>query len=61
MSVSAVCVGVCLSVRDHIFGTTRPIFINFLYMLPTAMARSFSGIVVLRYVLPVYGWRHICS
>jgi len=30
MSVS-VCV--CLSVRDHIFGTRRPIFTNFLCML----------------------------
>ena len=32
MSVSVcvcVCVCVCLSVRDHIFGTTRPIFTNF--------------------------------
>ena len=28
MSVS-VCLSVCLSVRDHIFGTTRPIFTNF--------------------------------
>jgi len=28
MSVS-VCLCVCLSVRDHIFGTTRPIFTKF--------------------------------
>ena len=33
MSVS-VCLCVCLSVRDHIFGTTRPIFTKFLCMLP---------------------------
>ena len=39
MSVS-VCVLVCvsrcvrLSVRDHIFGTTRPIFTNFVCTLP---------------------------
>jgi len=38
-------VGVCvyLSVRDHIFGTTRPIFTNFLYVTPMAVARSSSG------------------
>ena len=46
---------VCLSVRDHIFGTTRharssP---NFLYMLPMAEARSSSVGVVICYVLPV--------
>jgi len=46
---------VCLSVRDHIFGTTRLIFTKLLCMLPTAMARSSSGGVVIRYVLPVYG------
>jgi len=27
-----VCLCVCLSVRDHIFGTTRPIFTTFLYV-----------------------------
>ena len=46
---------VCLSVRDHIFGDTRPIFTNFLCVLPMAVARSSSGGVVIRYVLPVYG------
>ena len=51
MSVS-VCLSVCLSVRDHIFGTTRQIFTNFLRMLPVAVARS-SGGVVIRYLLPV--------
>ena len=35
------CVSVCLSVRDHSFGTTRPIF-NFLCMLPMAVARRLS-------------------
>ena len=54
MSVS-VCACVRLSVRDHIFGTTRPIFTKFLCMLPVAAARSSSGGVVIRYVLPVYG------
>ena len=47
-----VCVSVCvyLFVRDHIFGTTRPIFI----MLPVAVAaRFFSGDLVVRYVLSV--------
>jgi len=59
MSV-CVCVCVCVSVcvylfaRDHIFGTTRPIFIKFLCMLPVAVAaRFFSGDVVVRYVLSV--------
>ena len=52
MSVS-VCVCVRLPVRDHVFGTTRLIFTNFLCMLPVAVARSFSGGVVIRYVLPV--------
>jgi len=37
---------VCLSVRDHLFGSARPIFTNFLCMLPMAVARSFSGGVV---------------
>jgi len=32
---------VCLSVRDHIFGTTCPIFT--MYMLPMAVAWSSSG------------------
>ena len=46
---------VCLSFRDHIFGIARPIFTNFLCVLPMAVARSSSGGVVIRYVLPVYG------
>ena len=50
-----VCVCVCVSVRDHIFGSTRPIFTNFLCMLPMAVARFSSGAVVIHYVLPVYG------
>jgi len=50
-----VCLSVCVpvSVRDDIFGTTRPIFTNFLFMLPMAVPRSSSGGVVIRYVLPV--------
>jgi len=44
---------VCLSVRDHIFGPTLPIFANFSRMSPRAMARTSSGGVVIRYVLPV--------
>jgi len=48
-----VCVCVCLSVRDHIFGPTRPIFIKFLRMLSMAVARSSSGGVVIRYVLSI--------
>jgi len=45
-------VSVCLSVRDHIFRTTRPIFTIFC-MLPMAVAWSFSGGVVICSVLPV--------
>jgi len=44
---------VCLSVHDHIFGTTRPIFINCLCMLPMAMTQSSSGGIVIRYVFRV--------
>jgi len=54
MSLS-VCLSVCvcLSVRDDISGTTRPIFTTFLCMLPMAVARSSSDGVVIGYVLPV--------
>ena len=34
---------VCLSVREHISGTTRPIFTKFLCVLPISVGRSFSG------------------
>jgi len=37
MSVSSVCVCVCLSVRDHIFGTTRPT--NFLHVFCDSVLR----------------------
>jgi len=47
------CVSVCLFVRHHISGNTRPIFVKFLCMLPVAVARSSSGGVAIRYVLPV--------
>jgi len=46
-------VSVCLSVRDHIFGTTRPIFTNFLCMLRMVVARSTSNSVVMCYVFLV--------
>ena len=52
MSVS-VSVCACLSVRDHILGTTHPIFTKFLCMLLMIVARSSSGGVVILYVLPV--------
>jgi len=48
-----VSVCVCLSVRDHLVGTKRPIFGNFLRMLPMAVALSSSGGVVICYVLLV--------
>jgi len=54
MSVSVcLCVSVCLYTIMHISGTTRPIFANFLCMLPVAMARFSSGGVVTCYVFPV--------
>ena len=59
--VMSVSVCVCLSVRDHIFGTTRPIFTNFLCVLPMAVARSCSGGVVIICVLPVLWMTSCCS
>jgi len=55
MSVSvSVSVSLYVFVRDHIFGTTPPIF-NFLRMLPMSVdvARASSGGVVICYVFPV--------
>ena len=49
MTVS-VCLSVCLPVREHISGTTRPIFTKILDMLLVAVARSCVGRVVIRYV-----------
>ena len=49
----SVCVCVCVFVRDHIFGTTRPIFTIFLCVLPIDVARFSAGGVVICYVLPV--------
>ena len=43
----------CLSVRDHIFGTTRPIFTIFLRTLHVSVARSATGGVLIRYVFLV--------
>jgi len=48
-----VCLSVCLSVRDHIFGTNVRSSPNILYVLPMAVALSSSGGVVIRYVFPV--------
>ena len=47
---------VCVFVREHIYGNTRPIFTEFLCMLHMSVARFFSGGsggVAIRYVLPV--------
>jgi len=60
MSVSVYLTVACLSVREYIFGTKRPIFTEFLRALPMAVARTSSGSVAIRYVLPVYGLCHIC-
>ena len=53
--VMSVCVRacVCLSVRGHIFGTTRPIFSKFLCTLAMAVARWTSDAVVIHHILPV--------
>ena len=48
-----VCVCVCVSVRDHIFGTTRPIFTKIFLHVTMTVARSSSGGVVICCVLPV--------
>jgi len=57
--ISILCVCVCLSVREDISGTTRAIFTNFLCMLPMAVARSYSGIIAICYVLLVL-WMTSC-
>ena len=59
MSVS-VCVWVFICPRSYLRNHVRS-SLNFLCMLPMAVAQSFSGGVMICYVRPVYGWRHICS
>ena len=44
---------ICVFVREHIYGNTRPIFTEFLCMLCMVVVRSSSGGVAIRYVLPV--------
>ena len=53
MSTSMFLCLVCLSVLEDISRTTRAIFTNFYCMLPMAVARSSSGVIVLRSVLLV--------
>ena len=49
-----VCVCVCVCVRDHIFGTTRPIFTKFFVHLTYGRGSDLlGGGVVIRYVLLV--------
>jgi len=50
-----VCVSlsVCVSVCEHISGTTGPIFTKFVCRSPVAVGRSSSGSVAIQYVLPV--------
>jgi len=51
---------VCLSVHEHISGTTCPIFTKFLGMLP-----MFVAVLVWRCCYVMYfrfcGWRHVCT
>ena len=56
-----VCLPVCLSVRDPVFGTTRPIFTKFFVHVPVAVARSSSGGVVICHVLRVLWMTIKCS
>ena len=47
------CLTDCLSVREHISGTAGPIFTKFLCRSVAVQARSFSGDVAIRHILPV--------
>ena len=49
----AISLSVCLFVGEHISGTAGSIFTNFLCRSPVAMARSYSGGVVIHCVLSV--------
>jgi len=51
---------VCLSVRSHNSKITRPNFTEFLCTLSIALARSFSGGVAIRDVLPVLWMTSYC-
>ena len=42
-----------MSAREHIAGTAGPIGTKFCAQITVAVARSFSGCVAIRYVLPV--------
>ena len=58
-----VCLSVCLSAREHISGTTCPMFAKILCDLPRTTAASCGGVVI-RYVqhlrfYGVYGRRHV--
>jgi len=55
----SVCLSVRLSVREHISGTAGPIFTIFLCRSAVAVARSSSGGVAIRHVLPVL-WMTSC-
>ena len=48
-----VCICLCVCRRSCRRNYARPIFTKFLCMLPTAVARSSSGSIAIRYVLPV--------
>jgi len=49
----------CLSVREHISGTTRPIFIS--VHVTYGRRPSYTDGVVICYVLPLCGWRRVCT
>jgi len=54
-----VCLSVCLSVQEDIFRTIPVIITKFSCMLPMAVAQSSSsGVVAIRYVLPVLWIAH---
>ena len=59
VSVS-LCLSVCRSVRWHTPETTHVhISPNFLYMLPMVVARSSCDVSALRFLFPVFRWRHV--
>jgi len=54
-----VCVCVCLSVRENISGTTGEIFTKILMHVAYDRGSASSGVVAIRYVLPVL-WMTLC-
>jgi len=56
--VICLCLCVCVFIYEHMSRITRPIFTNFLPMLPMAISRSSSGSVL---YFQFYGWHDIST